>query len=341
VRRRGNRNGRWSRLIVGGDEAYHRATFPLVVVVLGCGVAGLTCAAALREAGQQVEIWAARLPPHTTSNVAAAFWYPYRSSPTGAAVKWCIDSYRRFVEIARDPRAGVTMRRARQLSRAVQSRPWWADAVPAVRQATADELPPGFGFGWIFDAPVIDTRRYLPWLVQAVREADVAIHVRRVATLAEPLAHADVVVNCTGLGARELCRDAELYPIRGQLAHVEATLLEDVLLDELDGDGIAYVVPRGDDCVLGGTATDGDDDLQPRPADADGILDRCRRLHPALADARRLADVVGLRPGRSTVRLASETTPDGKRIVHNYGHGGSGFTLSWGCAFEVVEHVLR
>ncbi len=312
-----------------------------MIVVLGCGVAGLTCAAALREAGLPVEIWAARVPPHTTSNVAAAFWYPYRSSPTGAAVRWCIDSYQRFAAIARDPRAGVTMRRARQLSRGVQARPWWADAVPTVRQATADELPEGFTFGWIFDAPVIDTRVYLPWLVQRVRDAGVAIHTRRVTSLAEPLAHADVVVNCTGLGARELCRDPEMFPIRGQLAHVAAVGLEDVLLDELDGDGIAYVVPRGDDMVLGGTATEGDEGLDPRPADADGILERCRRLHPALADARRLADVVGLRPGRTTVRLECETTPDGKRIVHDYGHGGSGFTLSWGCALEVVQHVQR
>jgi D-amino-acid oxidase len=312
-----------------------------VIVVLGSGVAGLTCAAALREAGLPVEIWAARLPPHTTSNVAAAFWYPYRSSPTGAAVKWCVDSYQRFAALARDPRAGVTMRRARQLSRNVQARPWWADAVPTVRQATADELPEGFGFGWIFDAPVIDTRRYLPWLIERVRDAGVVIHTRRIVSLGEPLAVADVVVNCTGLGARELCHDGEVFPIRGQLAHVEATDLEDVLLDELDGDGIAYIVPRGDDCVLGGTAIDGDEGLEPRPADAEGILERCRRMHPALARARRLADVVGLRPGRSTVRLECEHAPDGKRIVHNYGHGGSGFTLSWGCALEVVEHVVR
>jgi D-amino-acid oxidase len=311
-----------------------------VIVVVGCGVVGMTCAAALRDVGLPVEIWAARLPPRTTSNAAAAFWYPYGSSPTGRAVKWCVDSYARFAAIARDPTAGVTMRRARNLSRGVQARPWWADAVPSVRQATANELPEGFGFGWVFEAPVIDTRSYLPWLMQRLRDGGVKIAQRRVASLLEPLAEADAVVNCAGLGARELCQDEELYPIRGQVMHVAATGIDDVYLDEIDGEGLAYIVPRGDDCVLGGTATDGDDGLEARPVDADAILRRCAGMVPRLREAGRLADVVGLRPGRADVRLETETL-GGKRVVHNYGHGGSGFTLSWGCALDVAERVRR
>jgi D-amino-acid oxidase len=34
----------------------------------------------------------------------------------------------------------------------------------------------------------------------------------------------------------------------------------------------------------------------------------------------------------------------GTNIVHNYGHGGSGVSLSWGCAREaarVVEDLLK
>ena len=48
---------------------------------------------------------------------------------------------------------------------------------------------------------------------------------------------------------------------------------------------------------------------------------------------------VGLRPGRPEVRLETDTVPDGRPVVHNYGHGGSGYILSWGCAHEVADLV--
>jgi len=55
-------------------------------------------------------------------------------------------------------------------------------------------------------------------------------------------------------------------------------------------------------------------------------------------EPRVLAARVGLRPfRRSGVRLERDQLPDGRIVIHNYGHGGSGFTLSWGCAREVVD----
>ncbi|MFT4843774.1 MAG: D-amino-acid oxidase, partial [Candidatus Azotimanducaceae bacterium] len=42
------------------------------------------------------------------------------------------------------------------------------------------------------------------------------------------------------------------------------------------------------------------------------------------------------RPYRSTVRLEEESRSDGRRLIHNYGHGGSGYTLAWGCAEDVA-----
>ncbi|MFM7282729.1 MAG: FAD-dependent oxidoreductase [Planctomycetia bacterium] len=67
------------------------------------------------------------------------------------------------------------------------------------------------------------------------------------------------------------------------------------------------------------------------------IIERCARLEPGLRDATVLGTSVGLRPARSAVRLEPESSPAG-RIVHNYGHGGAGVTLSWGCAQEVAQH---
>ena len=55
---------------------------------------------------------------------------------------------------------------------------------------------------------------------------------------------------------------------------------------------------------------------------------------PALAGATVLRHQVGLRPARPVVRLEREGD-----VVHCYGHGGAGVTLSWGCADEVVALV--
>ena len=100
-------------------------------------------------------------------------------------------------------------------------------------------------------------------------------------------------------------------------------------------------MPRSNDCVLGGTADEGDWNTEPNPETAEGILRRCTALEPRLAGAEILEHRVGLRPGRPEVRLESETLADGTPCVHNYGHGGSGVTLSWGCAEEALELVER
>jgi D-amino-acid oxidase len=89
--------------------------------------------------------------------------------------------------------------------------------------------------------------------------------------------------------------------------------------------------------VLGGTFEDGEWEAVTEPATLSGIWRRCLALVPELAGARRIRAVAGLRPTRRDgVRLEAEEV-DGGRIVHNYGHGGAGMTLAWGCADRVVE----
>ncbi len=307
------------------------------MLVLGGGVSGLTTATALAEAGFDVEVWAAELPPNTTSNVAAAFWYPYRAFPEQRVLGWATTAYTRFAALCEVPDAGVSMRQAFDFSRRPLKRPWWADAVQGLRPATQSERPDGFGFGWVFEAPVIDTRVYLPYLRARLERAGGRVLRRRVKSWDE-VAPAGLVINCCGLGSRELCDDESVFAIRGQLLHVRNLGLRHVLLDEHDGGGIAYVVPRGDDVVLGGTATERDEDRSARPSEADVILERCAALEPRLRDAIRSADVVGLRPGRAEIRLEAERRA-GLTIVHNYGHGGAGVTLSWGCALETLDLV--
>lgn len=92
------------------------------------------------------------------------------------------------------------------------------------------------------------------------------------------------------------------------------------------------MIPRSVDCVLGTTAEDHNWDPSVNEPETREILERCTSLEPALKGTRILGARAGLRPGRSSVRLEREG-----RVIHNYGHGGSGFTLSWGCAEEVRE----
>ena len=78
----------------------------------------------------------------------------------------------------------------------------------------------------------------------------------------------------------------------------------------------------------------------PDPATTEAILARCARLDPRLRELHVLAEPVGFRPERPEVRVAEQTSDGSARIFHNYGHGGAGVTLSWGCAEEISVSVL-
>jgi len=156
-----------------------------------------------------------------------------------------------------------------------------------------------------------------------------AVEHREVASLDE--LDADAVVNCAGLGARELAGDDSLVAVRGQILRVAAPEVREWLLDQSDPQRLVYVVPRVHDVVLGGTAEEGAEDRTPDPATTDAIRARCAAVIPALRHAPVVGVAVGLRPARPAVRLEAEG-----RVVHCYGHGGAGVTLAWGCAGEVA-----
>jgi D-amino-acid oxidase len=308
------------------------------VTVVGAGVIGLTCALGLAESGLRVRVVARDRLADTTSGVAAAVWYPYRAYPYERVLGWSDASYRTFARLAADdPGAGVRMRLGTELLRADAPDPWWAGAVPDLTKVT--DVPAGFVAGWRFPAPVIDMSRYLPWL-----EGRLGAHgVRPEALTVDRLGSGDglggVVVDCAGLGARELVPDPSVTPVRGQVVLCGQVGLEEWVVD--DGDeshGLTYVVPRIDDIVVGGTAEEGSFDRRVDPGVAAAILERARGLVPALAGAPVRAHRVGLRPARPAVRLDAEVR-DGRRVVHCYGHGGAGVTLSWGCAADVVALV--
>ncbi|MBA2712408.1 MAG: FAD-binding oxidoreductase [Rubrobacteraceae bacterium] len=310
-------------------------------VVVGCGVIGLTAAISLREAGLEVGIVTAGLPPSTTSSVAAAIWYPYKAYPEDRVLSWGSRTYEVFEGLSDFPETGVLMRAGVELWHKKVHDPWWAEAVPRVRRCYEDELPPGYTDGHAFTAPVVEMPIYLTYLMDRFVAAGGSVEQRALSSLEEVAGDARVVVNCVGLGARDLMGDASMQPIRGQIVRVRNPGLDRFALDEENPEGVTYIVPRSNDCILGGTADEGEWDLEPDPETASGILRRCTKLEPRLAGAEVLEHKVGLRPGRQEIRLEAEEGPNDAILIHNYGHGGSGVTLSWGCAEETLRIALQ
>lgn len=302
------------------------------VLVVGAGVIGLTVGVRLAEAGYDVHLLARELPLETTSAVAAALWYPYRAHPVERVLGWSERSLEEFTALAGGEDCGVVMRAGVELVRDRGDIPWWAPVVPDFTRLAA--APPPYCDGWTFTAPVIEMPVYLTWLGQRLEEAGGTV--TRMALSALP-DRSDLVVNCSGIGARLLGSDSDVTPVRGQVVRLAQVGLERWLLD---GSGLTYVVPRSLDIIVGGTDAEGEWDRGPDPDVDDQILARAVALVPALADAAVLGHRVGLRPARPTVRLELEVSAAGQRVIHCYGHGGAGVTLSWGCADEVLRLVM-
>jgi len=310
---------------------------PARILVLGAGVSGLSSAHELLARGHAVTLWARDEPLATTSAIAAAVWYPFEAGPPDRVAGWAARSYARFGSLARSETPGVRLETLVDLHSPNLERPAWVAALEGHRPLAGARLA-GFAAGWEARVPVIETPLYLPWLAARVRAMGGVLERRTVTELAETRGF-DALVNCTGLGARELFRDEECFPIRGQIVRVGRGGVERGLYFREDDGSFGYVVPRSRDCVLGGTAERGVDSIAVDDATTRSIVERCRALEPRLTDEI-LSVAVGLRPGRTAIRLERELV-DGWPLVHDYGHGGCGVTLSWPCAEDVCALVTE
>ena len=310
------------------------------VVVVGAGVIGLSCAVRLAEAGYDAHVVARDLPDETTSAVAGALWLPYRAEPVERVGPWARATFDALCRIhEQHPDSGVLLREGVLLDReSPPARPGWADAARGLvdLQPVTDPAP-GYAAGWSMRVPLVDMAAYLPWLSARLEAAGGTV--TRMPLPALP--NRGVVVNATGVSARAIAHDATVHPVRGQVAVVENPGLTRWLVDSREqGGDLTYVLPRTDTVVLGGTATTDDWDPAARPATAEQILERTAALVPALRGARVLRHRGGGRPARPAVRLETEQVGDAS-VVHCYGHGGSGVTLSWGCADDVLAAVTE
>jgi D-amino-acid oxidase len=308
------------------------------VTVIGCGVIGLSCGLTCLERGWDTEIIARDLPPLTDSNKAGAVWFPFKAAPRDLVARWSGRAYGVFAELARLPASGVHLTTLFDLhQQVVPETPWWAVSLPRdkLRKAAPAELPPGYVDGFALEVPIIQTDKYLDFLMERFLSRGGVIRQQELNSLED--LDRPVLVNCTGLGAGQLTPDPEVYPISGHMVVVQAKQGLRCLMDEYGKKGLAYVFPRPDLCKLGGTAVEHDWNESPDPATLEAILARCQEMEPHLADAEVIGAYKGLRPGRREIRFEMERAGPGRLIFHHYGHGGSGYTVSWGGAQELAQ----
>ena len=307
---------------------------------MGAGVIGLCTAVVLQEAGLQVKVVSRAYSPSTTSDKAAAIWLPFVAEPREHVARWSSDSYLRYRVLSRRPGTGVRFLPLVALSRESASElPWWLAGLPSEKPAVLlapQRLPRGYAHGVEVEIPLIESPVFMPYLLRRFVSAGGHFETRTVDGWGALTQEADWVIDCTGLGAAELSNDRLVYPIRGQLLKVRMERPpEKIWVDDEAYDALAYIIPRSDGVLLGGTLERGVRDEATDPAALSAIRERCEQILPELRSAEVIDQYAGLRPARSSIRL--EVDPSFSNLIHNYGHGGSGYTVCWGCA----EAVLR
>lgn len=322
---------------------------PVKVVVVGAGVIGFSTAVCLIESVPNVSVTliADKFSPDTTSDGAAGILFAaqFPDIAVERQRRWFKDSFDHLFSIAQTaeaPSAGVMLSSGCQIFKQVPSvrRPYWADLVIGFREMSELELRrfPQHVFGNAFTTLKCECSRYLPWLRDRFIKAGGSLQQRRVLSLDE-LSGFDLIVNCSGLESKTLAPDDSVYPVRGQILKVHAPWIQHFTRSS---DGKTYIYPGIDGVTLGGTRQEHDWRLQLDDGDTASILQRCTELEPSLVKAKVLRKWVGLRPSRKNARLERDVVEvSGRRVgvVHNYGHGGWGVTLAWGCAVEAVSLI--
>ena len=348
-------------------------------LVIGAGVSGLTTALALHRHGIQTTIIAEKFEPEITSVVAGALWewppavcgYHQDQASLERAKIWCMVSYRKFAELAAAPETGVYLRPSafyfrnrveehephlRKMNEFQNKVRGFVHDAELIQQ-TGVNTEIGLKDAYSYLAPMVDTDVYMKWLLRKVKAAGSRVIQRKLEGDLRPQEEhlkgefgADVIVNCAGLGSRELASDP-MFPLRGALVRLvndgkdfpQVTRSYCVSHDDVtSAQQVVFIVPRGNDRLILGALVEPDEwstDINLENHEPiRRSYERCVEFLPILKKARLDPAEpvrVGLRPFRKqSVRV--EVVP-GTAIIHNYGHGGAGVTFSWGCAEEAAE----
>ena len=253
------------------------------VGVIGAGVMGLTTARLVQEAGYPVTIYAASLPPDTTSNIAGGQISPFgHYREDSVTPEWrqqfmaALDySWRRFQIMVGDDYGIRWLPTYEESTNPVRRGDWLDRYYPNGRTVPQSRHPFPLENVVGFDTMYVETGRFLRQMTRDVQSAEGRIEIRRFATPADIARLSErLVFNCTGLGSRELFGDAELRPARGQLA----VLLPQPEVRYAAAGSWGYMFPRADGILLGGTFELDEWSTEPQSEAIANILASHRRL---------------------------------------------------------------
>uniref|UniRef100_H2YNG4 D-aspartate oxidase n=1 Tax=Ciona savignyi TaxID=51511 RepID=H2YNG4_CIOSA len=322
---------------------------PHNIAVIGAGVIGLSTAYKILQdiPGCKVTIFYAESSPNTTGDISAGFIYPYECGQDATnQAQYFRDTMEYFRAIFDRPDAfeiGVSEQSGFMLKADQNMQPYVFTEFPNFRTASEKEIK-HFLRGtkhrpvYAFTTWICECSKYLPWLTKNIENLGGKFIQRKISSF-EELSDFDFIANCTGIGAKYLTSDDQLTPVRGQVFAVEAPWIKHFYLS-----GDYYILPRLTDVVLGGTHQTGDYNLEIDKEDADKIWKGCCEIEPSLKYSKIISQHVGLRPKRKSIRIELEQKILNNKnvtILHNYGHGGSGVTLHWGCAMEASLVLQR
>ena len=354
------------------------------IVVVGSGVVGITNAYSLlkKDPSNEVTIVSQNFPTDFefkkvyTSPIAGANWASFATLEDKFVQEIDTVGYYKFQDLIKNrPEAGVTARK--DISYVTKEKfakdghvkkfPWFAygeiGADCGFRELDVSEFDNDkFEYGFEFDGLVIRTSYYMTFLINECwrlsgasegPKARFALRRGSIKKLSEAFdlhasgRRADVVVNCTGLLAREL-EDLEpeerrkIYPVRGVVYVVKNTTgVKKITIVEIDKeDESLYLMPRREgEMIIGGCFQKNKESRYVDPGLRERILGRCSYYLPEFnwKNLEVVREQVGFRPYREGgYRIERKG-----RIVHCYGTGGAGYQSSWGCAEKVLNLVSQ
>ena len=305
------------------------------IAVIGAGISGMSSALLLAEQGHELHIIAKSFSPNITSNRAAAFWFPYHIRNDKRGIGWCRKSFEYYTANCNEE-TGISMKKIiKAVKNNTGDEDTWLDFMPSnsVKLLQDTEAPKGYDKAYETYVPLVETQIFLPWLYKQLKNKGATFKKQELMDLHSITTEYDAVVNCSALGARVLCNDHTVIPVRGQVVLLEPGFPDHIFLDNQTP---SYIVPRKDATIVGGTYEENVYDERTEKEGLDDILRRAYSVFEGLDKRKIIGNWAGLRPYRPEVRLEREA---GTNIIHNYGHGGSGYTLAFGCAEDVVELV--
>lgn len=270
----------WGTAWLAVEELLGGGPPPARAAVIGCGAVGLATARLLQRRGVEVTIYTKDLPPQTTSNVACAQWSPFSVSDPrvhGADFQSRLEraariAHRIFQEMV-GVRYGIRWLPNYPLSDVPFGGPIGpeplADLFPDTRDFTPGTHPFPSRYARQYHAMMIEPPVYLGALLRDFRLSGGRLRIRDFRSLDELASLPERrLVNCTGIGARDLVGDEELTPLKGQLT----VLLPQPEVHYITLNGGLYMMPRADGILLGGTRERGEWSLGPNREAEERIL---------------------------------------------------------------------